>query len=923
MAALTVTVNLVGLTLAPGSSAAAATSLPAGFVLLSSSSGQGQYNLTDFSYLPDGSILTSGKDGTVNWVPAGGTPRRIARLPVLTDGDLGLVGLAVAPDYSTTRRVYTTRALSAPDGRRVLRLSGWTVTGDEDGEPAALAEEAMIVETSADSNVHAMTGVVASEDGTLWVSIGDSGSHTAVNPQTLRTLHVNDAHGKLLHILPDGRGVPSNPSYDPAAPTAWRSRVYASGFRSPFRLSLDPASGAPILGDVGWNTYEEVNVVRPGASYGWPCWEGPEPTPGYRDLPECSGVGHTPPLWSYDRQVGGSITGGLVYTGESYPAAYQGAYFFGDYVSKRLWTLTFDAGGRITRAPETAGFASEIGGPVKLAAGPGGDIVFADLYDGTMHRLTYTPGNRAPTAEAKTATDPDTRTVAFDASRSSDLDGDAISYAWDFGDGTTGTGMKTSHTYVPGDSRLTARLTVTDSVGNQDSIGITVAPFNHAPTLALQGPATDRTYAVGDTVEATATTSDDEDGALPVRWRTDLVHCRGAVCHSHPGSSQDGDTYAVVFDDHGDDTRMEVRASASDGYGVVTEQTFIAHPALRRLTLASSTPATMEHNGRDSNAALVAVGSTNSVAAAATATDGVATFDRWDDASGRQRTLVMPDGDVTLTARYATPIDRRYASDPAFRSVLGAATDTEQGGADLRWRDFQAGRAYWSPSTDVREVHGAIAGTYQRLGAHVAYGVPATDETPTPDGAGRFNHFTGGRSIYWTSTTGAHAIWGAIRDRWKATGWETGPLGYPTTDESPTPDGVGRFNHFSKAGSIYWTPGAGAHAIWGAIRDRWKATGWETGPLGYPTTDESPTPDGVGRFNHFSKAGSIYWTPGTGAREVYGAIRARWAQLGWERSYLGYPTSGEFSVPGGRRSNFQQGYIVWDARTGAVTDRRY
>ncbi len=862
-------VSLVGMTLAPASPAAAATKIQPGFVLISSDSGQGQYNLTDFAYLPDGSMLTTGKNGAVKWVPAGDTPREIERLPVLTDQDLGLVGIAVAADYASTRHVYTARALSASNGQRVLRLSRWTVTVNPNSEPEGLAQETVILQTSADSNVHAMTGVVAAEDGSLWVSIGDNSSFTNVDRLALRALDVNDAHGKLLHILPDGSGVPTNPFYDSAAPTAWRSRVYASGFRSPFRLSLDPASGAPIVGDVGWNSYEEVDLVRPGASYGWPCWEGPNPTPGYRDLAECKGVGHSPPLWSYEREAGGSITGGLIYTGQSYPIAYQGAYFFGDYVSKRLWTLTFDDSGRLTRTPETGGFASEIGGPVKLATGPGGDIVFADLYDGTIVRLVYTPGNRPPTAEATTTTDPDSRTVTFDASRSSDLDGDALSYAWDFGDGTTGTGITTSHTYSPGDSVLTARLTVSDSVGNAASTDITVAPFNHAPTVALQGPAAEHTYAVGDTVEATATATDSEDGPLTVHWRTDLVHCRVDVCHSHPGPSPEGDAYAADFEDHGDDTRMEISASAADSYGVVSEQTFVAHPRLRRLTLASSTPATMELNAREANIARVTVGSTNSVSAAATATDGVATFDRWEnDAPDRQRTLVMPDGDVTLTARYATPIDRRYASDARFRSVLGAPVDTEQGGASLRWRDFQSGRAYWSPSTGVREVHGGIAHAYRRLGAHVAYGVPLTDESTTPDGVGRFNHFTGGRSIYWTPTTGAHAIWGAVRERWKA-------------------------------------------------------TGWELGPLGYPTTDESPTPDGVGRFNHFSKAGSIYWTPGTGAWEVYGAIRGRWSRLGWERSYLGYPVSGEFSVAGGRRNNFQRGYIVWDARTGAVTDRRY
>lgn len=87
-------------------------------------------------------------------------------------------------------------------------------------------------------------------------------------------------------------------------------------------------------------------------------------------------------------------------------------------------------------------------------------------------------------------------------------------------------------------------------------------------------------------------------------------------------------------------------------------------------------------------------------------------------------------------------------------------------------------------------------------------------------------------------------------------------------------------------------------------------------------TNELGTPDGFGRFNHF-QGGSIYWSPGTGAWNVQGAIRARWQQLGWEGSYLGYPTSGEHDVAGGKRSDFQRGYITWNAATGRAIDRRY
>ncbi|GDY33266.1 N-acetylmuramoyl-L-alanine amidase [Gandjariella thermophila] len=243
----------------------------------------------------------------------------------------------------------------------------------------------------------------------------------------------------------------------------------------------------------------------------------------------------------------------------------------------------------------------------------------------------------------------------------------------------------------------------------------------------------------------------------------------------------------------------------------------------------------------------------------------------------------------------------------------GRATDFGSGASTIAWRGDLGAHA----------IGGAIHADFVQNGGQPALGYPTTDELGTPDGVGRYNHFTKPASIYWTPDTGAHAIYGAIRDRWAALGWETGRLGYPTTDESGTPDGIGRYNHFTKNASIYWTPDTGAHAIYGAIRDRWAALGWETGPLGYPTTDESGTPDGIGRYNHFTKNASIYWTPDTGAHGVYGAIRARWASLGWETSWLGYPTSDEYDVTGGRRSDFQGGYITWDASTGVATAYGY
>ena len=117
--------------------------LPQGFVLRDTPTGQGMYNLTDFAYLPDGSALTTGKNGRVTWVPQEGEPRTIAELTVETTTDLGLVGIAVAPDYGQTGHIFLTRAMPGTHTGYLLRLSRFTVLGDS--SPSALADERVLL----------------------------------------------------------------------------------------------------------------------------------------------------------------------------------------------------------------------------------------------------------------------------------------------------------------------------------------------------------------------------------------------------------------------------------------------------------------------------------------------------------------------------------------------------------------------------------------------------------------------------------------------------------------------------------------------------------------------------------------------------------------------------------------------------------
>ena len=171
----------------------------------------------------------------------------------------------------------------------------------------------------------------------------------------------------------------------------------------------------------------------------------------------------------------------------------------------------------------------------------------------------------------------------------------------------------------------------------------------------------------------------------------------------------------------------------------------------------------------------------------------------------------------------------------------------------------------------------------------------------------------------------AATVIGTIRDKWIALGAGNGPLRQPVTNEAPTFDNVGRWQQF-QGGIISWHPETGAHVVWGLIGEHWLRLGREK--FGYPITDELPTGNHRGLYNNFRALhlpnrpeSSIFWSRNTGAHAVYGAIRDRWAQLGWDGGKLGFPTSDEHDVRvdavNGRQVDFEMGKIVWSPKKGA------
>jgi uncharacterized protein with LGFP repeats len=179
--------------------------------------------------------------------------------------------------------------------------------------------------------------------------------------------------------------------------------------------------------------------------------------------------------------------------------------------------------------------------------------------------------------------------------------------------------------------------------------------------------------------------------------------------------------------------------------------------------------------------------------------------------------------------------------------------------------------------------------------------------------------FQGG-AIVWSQTTGAQVSpWGPIRDAWNKTGFENGPLGYPTGAVACGLSNGGCYQMF-QGGAIIWSQTTGAFmSKFGGIRTAWVRNGAENGRLAYPMNDESCQLVNGGCYQMF-QGGAVIWSPATGGQmSPYGAIRTAWASTGAEGGPYGYPTSDETcSTTTSCYQNFVGGRISWTRSGGIV-----
>ncbi|WP_098017148.1 PQQ-dependent sugar dehydrogenase [Streptomyces sp. b62] len=409
--------------------------------------------------------------------------------------------------------------------------------------------------------------------------------------------NTNDLRGKLLRIKPTADGgytVPAGNLFAPGTANT-RPEIYAMGFRNPFRMSVDKESGAVYIGDYGPDAgttdpnrgpsgQVEFNRVTQPGNFGWPYCTGTNtPTETYGEYtfpggpsgakyacasgpannsfrntglatlppaqpawiryagdagspPEFGGGSESPmagPVYNFDADLDSAV---------KFPASLDGRFFATEYGRKWIKPVEVKADG----SPGTIDTFPWTGTQVMDSAfGPDGALYVLDYGTGAgnqaLYRVEYLAGsNRSPVAKAAAdkTSGPTPLAVSFSSAGSADPEGGNLTYAWDFGDGTTSTDPNPSHTYTTAGT-YNPTLTVTDPEGLTGTASLVVTAGNTAPTVTLTTPADGSLFSFGDSVPFTVTVSDPEDGTVDCS-KVKVTYLLGHDSHRHQITSKNG-----------------------------------------------------------------------------------------------------------------------------------------------------------------------------------------------------------------------------------------------------------------------------------------------------------------------------------------------------------------------------------------------
>jgi glucose/arabinose dehydrogenase/PKD repeat protein len=452
---------------------AEAGTVPAGFqdnIVLSGLNGP-----VNIRFSPDGRVFVAQRNGVLKVFASlsATTSSTVVDLSgeVHNYWDRGLLGLALDPNFPTSPYVYVLYTYNAQPGSTAPVWPGTSCPTPPGATTDGCVVSGRLVRLTLSGNTvtaqkiliqdqwcqqfpsHSIGDLNFGADGALYVSGGDgasfnyvdygqsggsSGSPTPRNPcgdppagaggtmtpptaeggalraQSVRRPSAEPAllNGAVLRVDPaTGDALPTNPLAGSSDANA--RRIVAYGFRNPFRFTIRPLSDDLWIGDVGWNTWEEINrqpnPTSAALNFGWPCYEGTSPQPGYQStgLNLCDSLYSagtaTPPYFTYNHSAhvvsgdscptgNSSITGLAFYSGASnYPAFYNNGLFFADYARQCIWFMPVGSNG-LPDPTQIQQFDVGAPNPVDLEVGPNGDIFYPDIFGGTIREISYQAG---------------------------------------------------------------------------------------------------------------------------------------------------------------------------------------------------------------------------------------------------------------------------------------------------------------------------------------------------------------------------------------------------------------------------------------------------------------------------------------------------------------------------------------------------
>jgi glucose/arabinose dehydrogenase len=609
-------------------------------------------NPTAMAFAPDGRIFVAQQSGALRVIKDGAllaTP--FITLSVNSDGERGLIGVALDPGFDTNHYVYLYHTTT--EGGIHNRITRFTANGD-----VALAGSASIVidlDPLSSATNHNGGAMHFGKDEKLYVAIGENANGS--NAQSLETYL-----GKLLRLNKDGSAPGDNPF-----PTGsdHKKRIWAYGLRNPFTFSVHPETGRILVNDVGQSTWEEINdATTGGKNFGWPTAEGTSANAAF-----------TNPIFKYPHSGGDvngcAITGGTFFSPAvtNYPSEYVGQYFFQDLCSN--WISSITLSGTVTRTT----FATDVAGSgVGIATGNDGNLYFLSRSSGALYKIIYNK-TTIPfiTTQPASATLPTGQSVTFGVKA---LGSTPFTYQWQK-NGADISGAKSSTYTISNAVEANSgkyRVVVSNSAGSTPSNEATLTVIaNKVPVATITTPAEGTTYVAGTALNFAGTGDDPEDDLLPASafsWSVDFHH--DTHKHDQPdvtgvksGSFEipnEGETSANVW--------YRIILTVTDSEGLKGKDSVDVYPRKTMLAFETTPPGLdITLDGQPlttpySVESVEGIRRTIGVPSPQTVDHVIYSFASWSNGGTQTQTFATPVDDVVLNARFTFVVGTEHEALP-------------------------------------------------------------------------------------------------------------------------------------------------------------------------------------------------------------------------------------------------------------------